>query len=541
MTVPTSPPDVNDQTVEEQTAGGEMISAAEEAFERYRRLAGVALAPLAFAVTWWLVPVTPTLKPEGRRLSAVLAAVAVLWVTETLPLPVTALLGAVLCIVLGVAPAKEVLAPFADPIVFLFLGSFMLARAMSLHGLDKRIALGFLSIPWLGRHPARMLGGLGAVTALISMWVSNTATTAMMLPIGLGILAALWEVRRASGLVQGPMDARNWPFATGMMLMIAYAASIGGIGTPVGSPPNLIGLGHLRDRAGVTITFFQWMALCVPMLVVMGAALFVLMYALHPVRRSGSTSAEPVEAEAARMAQYVRGERDRLGRWSAGQVNTLIAFGLAIALWMLPGFMAAFLGDAHPRLKTYNARMPEQAVALVAAILLFVLPVNLSEGRFTLNWRQAVEIDWGTILLFGGGLSLGALMGSTGVSPALGEQFKAVTGASSVWAMTAVTIVAGIVLSEATSNTTASTMLVPIAIAAAQAAQVSPVPPALGAVLGASYGFMLPVSTPPNAIVYGSGLVPIPRMVRAGVIFDVLGFFIVWTGLRVLCPLLGLA
>ena len=185
--------------------------------------------------------------------------------------------------------------------------------------------------------------------------------------------------------------------------------------------------------------------------------------------------------------------------------------------------------------------MPEQAVALVAAILLFVLPIHVAEGHFTLNWRQAVEIDWGTILLFGGGLSLGALMERTGVSPALGEQFKGVTGGSSVWAMTAVTIVVGIVLSEATSNTTASTMLVPIAIASARAAGVSPVPPVLGAVLGASYGFMLPVSTPPNAIVYGSGLVPIPRMVRAGFIFDVLGFFIIWAGLRVLCPLLGLS
>ena len=157
----------------------EALSPAEAAFERWRRIGGAALAPVAFFVAYWL---TPGLKPEGRRLSAVLAAVAVLWVSEALPLPVTALLGAALCVVLGVAPVKQVLAYFADPIVFLFIGSFILARAMMLHGLDRRIALGFLSVRWVAAKPARVLAGVGVVTAFLSMWVSNTATTAMMVP-----------------------------------------------------------------------------------------------------------------------------------------------------------------------------------------------------------------------------------------------------------------------------------------------------------------------------------------------------------------------
>jgi solute carrier family 13 (sodium-dependent dicarboxylate transporter), member 2/3/5 len=532
---------INDDAVEQRVAPGEQISPAEEKLERYRRLAGAVLAPVAFAAAWLFA--RGNLSPEGARLAAVLAAVAVLWLCEPIPLPVTALLGALLCVLLGVAPVKDVLAPFADPIIFLFLGSFMLAGAMELHGLDKRIALGFLSAPWVGSHPAFILAGMGLVTALLSMWVSNTATTAMMLPIALGVLGALWEVRVASGQARGAMDARTWPYATGMMLMVAYAASIGGIGTPVGSPPNLIGIGGLRTmtQGKVEISFFRWMSVTVPLLAVMGAALFVLLYMLHPATR-GARGTAGVDAERQRLyfARYIRRERAALGPWTRGQVNTLIAFGVAVALWVLPGFMSAYWGDRHPYVKAYNARLPESAVAVLAALLLFILPTDLRRGRFTLTWDRAVRIDWGTILLFGGGLSLGTLMDRTGVAAALGHAVTGHTGHASLWVLTGAAVAAGIVVSEATSNTAAATMLVPVVIASAQASQLNPVAPAIGAVLGASYGFMLPVSTPPNAIVYGSGLVPIPRMIRAGLVFDVVGFFVIWGGLRVLCPMLGM-
>jgi sodium-dependent dicarboxylate transporter 2/3/5 len=488
------------------------------------------LAPIAFGAAWYF---TSSLDPRARRLSAVLASVAVLWVTELLPLPVTALLGAVLCVLLGVAPAKQVLAYFADPIVFLFLGSFMLARAMTIHGLDRRIALGFLSIDWISAHPARMLAGLGFVTALISMWVSNTATTAMMLPIALGVLGAVHEVRVAAGRASGPMDARAWPFATGAMLMIAYAASIGGIGTPVGSPPNLIGIGLIRSATGVHVSFLQWMALCVPLLLVMGAALFVLLYRLH--RADDEVAGGSIDA-------YIERERALLGPMSRPEVNTLVAFGVAVALWVVPGVLQLSIWgeDARRVAAWFNERVPEAVAALVAAVLLFVLPVDLKRGTFTLTWEQAVRIDWGTILLFGGGLALGTLMFETGVAHAMGRALTGVTGVQSLWALTAVAIVLGIVLSEATSNTASANMIIPVVIAIAQSAGVSPIPPALGACLGASYGFMLPVSTPPNAIVYGSGLVSIPSMMRAGIVFDVIGFAIIWIGLRVLCPALGL-
>jgi sodium-dependent dicarboxylate transporter 2/3/5 len=197
-------------------------------------------------------------------------------------------------------------------------------------------------------------------------------------------------------------------------------------------------------------------------------------------------------------------------------------------------------GGKSEAVKLFNTRLPEGGVAILASALLFILPTNRENSRFTLSWEEAAQIDWGTILLFGGGLALGNLMFETGLSRAIGEGFTTHFQIQSLWGITGVAILLGIVVSELTSNTASANMIVPVAMAIAVAAGVSPLPPALGATLGASYGFMLPISTPPNAIVYGSGLIPIGRMIRAGVSFDILGFFIIWGGLRLLCPLLGL-
>jgi sodium-dependent dicarboxylate transporter 2/3/5 len=505
------------------------ISRGEAHFERWRKTAGVLLAPVAFLLAYSLCD--GDLTTQGQRLAGILAAVAVLWMTETLALPVTALLGACLCVVLGVADAKTVFAPFADPIVFLFIGSFMLARAMMVHALDRRMALAVLAIPWVSMHPARVLASMGLVTAILSMWVSNTATTAMMAPIALGVLQALHEARVTEPSGQ-PLDLRSWKFGTGMMLMIAYAASIGGVATPVGSPPNLIAISLIRNLADVHISFFEWMSLMLPIFCVMAVVLFVLLYLLHPAE--GTTHASTAD-----LRRYLQAQRTELGPWTVGQINTLIAFGVAMTLWVLPGAMSVLLPSDHAALVLMNARLPEAVVAIFAAILLFALPTRLSEGRFTLAWRDATKIDWGTILLFGGGLSLGSLMFSTGVAAELGEAVTGATGVRSVWGLTAVAVAMGIFLSETTSNTAAANMLIPAVIAMAQSAGVNPVPPALGACLGASFGFMLPVSTPPNAIVYGTGLVAIPKMMRAGVLFDVCGFAAIVIGLRLFCPLLG--
>jgi sodium-dependent dicarboxylate transporter 2/3/5 len=527
---------------DQPSAYDEQISPLEQQFERWRKIAGVFLTPIAFFLVYWQCD---GLTPQGRTLSAILAAVGVMWISEVIPLPVTALLGASLCVILGVADVKKTMGYFADPIVFVFLGGFMIARAMSVHQLDRRIALYFLSIPGIGSTRLGMLAGLGIVTAGLSMWVSNTATTAMMLPIGLGMLRAIHHLRVARNEIQGEMNARTWPFATGMMLMVAYGASLGGIGTPVGSPPNLIGIGLIRnavknpDGTPYEIGFFTWMMLSVPLMLVMGIALFGILYLLHrdrSVKRTSVTGAE--------VMQYIHEERDKLGGWTRGQVNTMIGFIVAVVLWVLPGVLALPIFQSMPDVQAMgvwmNKRLPESTVAIIAAVLLFMLPTRLSKGEFTLTWHEAQKIDWGTILLFGGGLALGSLMFETKVAEAMGKGLTSQIGAQSLWALTALSIAMAIVLSEATSNTASANMVIPVVIAISLAAGVSPIPPALGACLGSSYGFMLPVSTPPNAIVYGSGLVPLQRMMRAGIVFDIIGFVIILAGLRVMCPLLGL-
>ncbi|MBX9677818.1 MAG: DASS family sodium-coupled anion symporter [Gemmataceae bacterium] len=505
------------------------VSEAEERFELWRKRLGFVLAPLAFALVFALASGLPY---QGRALAATLAGVAVLWMTESLPLPATALLGALLCVVLKVDNLRDVLTPFADPIVFLFIGSFILAQAMSLHGLDRRLALAFLSMRWVGGKPLRVLAAMGFAVALLSMWVSNTATTAMMTPIALGILRAMHQMHREAGVQLPPL--RSWPFASAMMLMVAYGASVGGIGTPVGSPPNLIALGQLREIAKVEVSFFTWTAIMVPMMVLMMIGLTTLLAVLHP-----QPAAPPQLRE--RLDDYIAEERGSLGAWTPGQIHTVIAFGIACTLWIVPGVLSAVMPEGDPVQAFFDRQFPESMVALGAALLLFVLPTNLREGKFAISWEEAVRIDWGTIILFGGGLTLGNQMFKTGVAKELAEGMIGIFGTPSIWTLTAGATLLGILISEAASNTASASMIIPAIIAMAQQAEVNPIPPTLGACLGASFGFMLPVSTPPNAIVYGTGMVPIWRMLRAGILFDILGFFLILAGLRILCPLLGLS
>ncbi|MCF6156342.1 MAG: DASS family sodium-coupled anion symporter [Candidatus Brocadia sp.] len=515
---------------EEQTRL-EVISKAEERFNRLRRRAGFYAAPLAFCIVLWLT--RGRLTPDGNYLSAVLACVLVLWMTETLPLPVSAMLGACMCIVFGVADARKTFAPFADPIIFLFIGGFIVARAMTLHHLDRRFALAILSLRWVGGNRARILGAFGMVTAITSMWVSNSAATAMMMPIAMGILRALRGIHQPDRDPSGiSLKLQNDPFSTGIMLMTAFSASVGGICTPIGTPPNLIGIGLINKLVGVEINFFQWMAIGIPLCIIMYGVLFVLLCLLHNKKTQKNT-------DMLQFTQYLQAEGESLGGWTRGQINTLIAFGVAVALWITPGLLAITLGSDHKCAKFASENFPEGMVALIAASILFLLPTDNKQGKFTITWREAVQIDWGTILLMGGGMSLGGLMFSTGVAEALGKSVTNLMGAQSLWGLTAISIALAIVMSEMTSNAASANMIIPIVITLAKSAGINPIPPALGACLGASYGFMLPVSTPPNAIVYGTGLVPISKMVRVGFFFDICGFVIIWLGMRLLCPLMG--
>jgi sodium-dependent dicarboxylate transporter 2/3/5 len=433
--------------------------------------------------------------------------VIVFWVTEALPLAVTAMLGPVLAVVLRVAPVREAFAPFADPVVFVFIGGFILAEAMFVHGVDRRIAYTALSQPFVGASAGRILIVYGAVATVLSMWMSNTATTAMMFPIGLSIVAHLART--------GGTGARH--FAIVMMLITSFGASIGGMGTPVGTPPNLIGIGMLERFTGIDITFFQWMMLGVPAAAAMFAflALYFYLIGARGVRLTKEST------------HLVHEELRKLGPVSRGQRNVLIAFGITVVLWIVPGVLALAGMDNAAFSQAYAAAIPESIAAMIGALLLFVLPVDWRARKFTITWDQAVRIDWGIVLLYGGGLALGGLAFTTGLAEALGKGITSWLPAPGTVSLTILFTATAIVLSEATSNTAAANMIVPIAIAVAQAAGIRPIEPALGATLGASMGFMMPVSTPPNAIVYSSGFVPITAMMRYGIALDVAGFFVI--------------
>jgi sodium-dependent dicarboxylate transporter 2/3/5 len=497
----------------------ETYSPAEERFNRRRRTAGLFLAPAVFAAV--LAAPMHGLPPEGHRLAAVMATVVVLWVSEALPMAVTALLGPALAVLLQVATAKRALASFADPIIFLFIGSFMLAEAMFVHGLDRRIAFTTLSSRLVGSSATRMLVAYGAVATVISMWISNTATTAMLFPIGLSIVGHVGRRDTPPALIRR--------FAIGMMLITSFGASVGGMATPVGTPPNLIGMGLIERLAGRHVDFLTWMRLGVPIVLVL-TALLLAWFAWWGARG--------IQVDEEGLA-LVRAERDQLGPWTPAQRNVLIAFGVSVALWVMPGLTAMVGLDHSAAMETLAASVPESLAALIGAILLFVLPTHWRKRQFTLTWDQAARIDWGIILLYGGGLALGDLAFTTGLAHWIGEGLTALLPARTELALTVLFTGAAIVLSEATSNTASANMIVPVAIAVAQAAGVAPLRPALGARLGASLGFMMPISTAPNAIVYSSGYVPIGVMMRHGLLLDVVGFGVIVVAVQVLGPLVG--
>ncbi|MDR4500933.1 MAG: DASS family sodium-coupled anion symporter [Nitrospirales bacterium] len=483
----------------------------------YTRKARVGLigGPIIAVFLYMILP--NSLDDSSRVLAAVLIWVVTYWITEPIPLPVTALLGSGLCVVMGLGTMKSVFSAYAHPIIFLFIGSFFLAEALVVHGLDKRFGLWLLSLRWVGAHPVRVFIVMGGTVAVLSMWISNTAATALMLPIALGVLATIRQEHSKSG-----------EYETGFLLFVSYGAGVGGVATIIGTPPNLIGVGLLAEQAGTSISFLSWFVIGLPLAILMLAVTSVVLLRLHSP-----------PASLPHFTDALNAKRVDLGPWTIGERHACLAFALAVGLWLLPGVLSAWLGSDHQIVSWLSQHLPKELVPILVAGLLFLLPIDFSSGQFTLSWKQAVNINWGTILLFGGGIAFGHLMVETHLAHTIGENLVNLFGVQSLWGLTAMSILTAIVLTELASNTAAASMLVPVVIAIAHAAGMSPIPPTLGACMGASLAFVLPVSTPPNAIVYGTGLVPVTSMVRAGLILDVLGGILIFIVLRVFCPILG--
>lgn len=469
---------------------------------------GFWLAPL-LAVVIWFAPLG--LAQNQQRLLAIFVATVVLWICESLPLAATALLIGPAMTIAGVTDAKAAFSPYAAPLLFVFVGGFMIARAMTRHGLDRRIALGIVSAPIVQGSPARVRAAFVFAGALLSMWISNTATAAILTPILMGLFES--SKREAA---QDPSGSGEDKPVVGDLLCVAYTCSIGGLGTPVGSPPNLIAMNFLRE-SGHGIAFFDWVALATPLVAVMLVGTLLWINRLYPL--SNVTNVE------------VQGETRA---WTRGERITALAFGVAIVGWMTPGFLKLF---ALPGADLVGSRLHSGAVAMVAASILFMFRDEKSER--VLDWPEATKIDWGIIMLFGGGISLGKQMFDTGLAEVISKKFVELTGVTDLWVLTGLVALFTIFFTETCSNTATSNMLSPLVIAIALELGVSPVPPVLAVGLAASCAFMLPIATGPNAVVYGSGRVGMLDMMKAGFFLNLFCVVVIVLGLRVLCPLFG--
>ena len=471
---------------------------------------GRIIAPLLAILVYALTGLDDGMAPAARATAGVGVLMAVLWMTEALPLPATALLPIVLFPATGVLSAGQATAPYADRVIFLFMGGFMLALAMERWGLHKRIAL--VTVLMVGTRPRALVAGFMLATGVMSMWISNTATAVMMLPIATSIVALAGERLAAEGADTGDALPR---FGTCMLLGIAYSASIGGVGTPIGTPPNAVLIGFVNESYGVSIGFGQWMVVGVPFALVFGAiAWAVLVYLAYPVRLERLPGGREV----------IREELRRLGPVSRGEWTVLVVF-LATALsWMLREPLAnwQWLAARAP----FLTRIDDTVIAIAAATLLFAIPVSAKRGSFALDWRTAVRLPWGVLLLFGGGLSLARAVGSSGLDDWIGAQVGAL-GWMPLVALVLVVTATVIFLTEVTSNTATATTFLPILGGVAVGLGVAPTMLLVPAAIAASCAFMLPVATPPNAIVFGSGRVTIGQMVKAGVWLNLIGIALI--------------
>ncbi|QCR21043.1 DASS family sodium-coupled anion symporter [Pontibacter sp. SGAir0037] len=461
-----------------------------------RRNTGLLLAPLLALAVWWLAA---GLEPQARKVASIMMFCLVFWMTETIPLSMTAFLGVLAAVILGIADINTAFQNLGHPIILLFIGSFLLARSMTRHGLDKRVALFILSRSFFQKSLFRLFLGFSMVSFVLSMWVSNSVTVAMLLPLTVGVVKLISQ----DDVSQSP--------APYFLLGIAYSASIGGISTIVGSPPNLIGVNYLATE-GVVIDFLQWLLLAFPIALSMYGVL--LLYVRFFLKKS-SYSAAVVQA-------YVQEQTVQQPRISRGEQVTLSVFVLAVVLWLAPGVLNLLgMQEAYSFMNTYFA---ESTVALLAALLLFLIPPGKeNDGQGTLVAGDLLRIDWDTILLFGGGMALGQLVVSSGLADTIGERITTFVDPKQQLLLIFILVAGVLMLTEVSSNTAIAITFVPIIVGVLDRLQLPVLYPVLGVVLACSFAFMLPVATPPNAIVYGSKQVPVGFMARFGLFLNVAG------------------
>jgi sodium-dependent dicarboxylate transporter 2/3/5 len=459
------------------------------------RLIGLLVGPSAFLVVL-ANPAPAGLSEQGWSIAAIGVWMAIWWMTEALPLAVTAMLPIVLFPVLGVRSLEATTPSYAHPLVFLFLGGFLLARAMNVWSLDRRLA--WTVLRFTGSSPRSVIAGIMLVTAFLSMWVSNTAAAMVMLPIGISIVTTFGET--------GEKTAED--VAPALLLGIAYAATIGGMGTIIGTPPNALFAAFMAESHGIEISFLRWMLIGVPLVVVLLPVTWFVLTRLAfriPGRRSLKV-AGLVEEKFVALDPISHAQR----------VLALVMLLVAICWIFRPLIIGAFPG----------LNLSDAGIAITGAVLLFLIPADLKEGRFLLSWKEAAEIRWDVLILFGGGLALAAAIGNSDLADWIGTQLIRFQALPLFLLILAVGVLV-VFLGELASNTAMAAVLLPVAGATALGMGEAAVVLALPVALFATLGFMLPVATPPNAVIFGSGVVEMRHMLRAGVILDIVGIIVV--------------
>lgn len=450
-------------------------------FSHSRR--GGFLGGLAIFFVLLFIPAPEGLSDEAWKTAAVTILMGIWWITEAIPISGTALLPIVLFPVLGVGSISSATTPYANPLIFLFMGGFIIAVAMEKWQLHKRIAISILNV--VGVKPSSIIVGFIISASFLSMWVSNTATAIMMLPIAVSILDLL-----NSDDKKGKIN-----FEIALILSIAYACNIGGMGTLIGTPPNALLAGFLNENYGIEISFLQWMMIGVPiMLVSLPIMYFVLTKLVYPIKLQ--------ELEGGK--ELIRTQMDALGSISGQEKKVAIVFVSAALMWIF----RPFLGDILPGLS-------DAGIAILASVVLFMIPSGNHDSEGLLIWSDTKRLPWGVLILFGGGLSMASAISSTGLASWIGNGI----GGLSTWPIVLIIIIVItliVFLTEMTSNTASTAAFLPILASVAIGLGQNPLLLAIPTVLGASCAFMLPVATPPNAIVYGSGKITIPEMSKAG-------------------------